>query len=97
MGVKKLLERGLGATRKLVFKADIIAETTDVAYLEGVFVGPDYRGKGIGSRCLSALSVELFERVAHVCLLSNVNFESAHHSFEKAGFRSSDECITLFV
>ncbi len=82
---------------KLVFKADIIAETDEVAYLEGVFVGADYRGKGIGPKCLSALTVELLSRVAHVCLLSNTEFASAHRSFERAGFRSSDECTTLFV
>jgi len=81
----------------LVFKADIIAETSEVAYLEGVFVGEEYRGKGIGPKCLSALTVELLSRVANVCLLSNVDFGSAHRSFEKAGFRSSDECTTLFV
>lgn len=82
---------------KLVFKADIIAETSEVAYLEGVFVAEEYRGKGIGPKCLSALTVELLSRVANVCLLSNVDFGSAHRSFEKAGFRSSDECTTLFV
>lgn len=82
---------------KLVFKADIIAETSEVAYLEGVYVGEEYRGKGIGPKCLSAMTVELLSRVAHVCLLSNVDFASAHRSFEKAGFRSSDECTTLFV
>ncbi len=82
---------------KLVFKADIIAETEDVAYLEGVYVGADYRGKGVGSKCLSALTVELLSRVSNVCLLSNVDFTSAHRSFERAGFRSSDECTTLFV
>lgn len=82
---------------KLVFKADIIAETDNVAYLEGVFVGPDYRGQGIGPKCLSAVTVELLSRVSHICLLSNVDFSSAHRSFEKAGFRSSDECTTLFV
>ncbi len=82
---------------KLVFKADIIAETPEAAYLEGVFVGPDYRGKGLAAKCLSALTVELLTRVSHVCLLSNLKFSSAHRSFEKAGFRSSDECTTLFV
>jgi GNAT superfamily N-acetyltransferase len=82
---------------KLVFKADIIAETDDVAYLEGVFVGHEYRGKGFGPKCLSALTVELLSRVSNVCLLSNVDFTAAHRSFEKAGFRNTDECTTLFV
>jgi len=82
---------------KLVFKADIIAETETVAYLEGVFVGPDFRGKGVGSSCLSSLCLRLMERVENVCLLSNVEFKGAHRSFMKAGMRNTDACTTLFV
>ena len=82
---------------KLVFKADIIAETEDVIYLEGVYVAPEYRGLGIGSKCLSTLSLDLLNRVEHICLLSNVEFENAHRSFQKAGFRNTDQCTTLFV
>jgi len=81
----------------LVFKADIIAETTETAYLEGVYTAAEYRGKGIGSRCLANLTIELLSRVSNVCLLSNVEFTSAHRSFERAGFRNSDQCTTLFV
>lgn len=82
---------------KLVFKADIIAETADVAYLEGVYVGTEFRGKGIGSKCLSQLCLELLGRVGNVCLLSNVEFAGAHRSFLKAGMRQTDACTTLFV
>jgi GNAT superfamily N-acetyltransferase len=82
---------------ELVFKADIIAETDNVVYLEGVYVAPEYRGKAIGSKCLSSLSLDLLSRVEHICLLSNVDFESAHQSFIKAGFKNTDHCTTLFV
>lgn len=82
---------------KLVFKADIIAETEDVIYLEGVYVNPDYRGKGVGPKCLATLTVKLLERVSNICLLSNVDFKQAHRSFEKAGYRATDKCVTLFV
>lgn len=82
---------------KLVFKADIIAETDSVIYLEGVYTGHEYRGKGIGSRCLAALSLELVSRVPNICMLSNVDFTHAHKSFVKAGYKSTDECTTLFV
>ncbi len=82
---------------KLIFKADIIAETAETIYLEGIYVHPDHRGAGLGSRCLAALTQHLLGRVENICLLSNVDFTGAHTSFEKAGYRRSDQCVTLFV
>lgn len=82
---------------RLVFKADIVAQTDAVAYLEGVYVGPEFRGQGTGSKCLSRLCLELLSRVRNVCLLSNVEFVGAHRSFLKAGMRQTDACTTLFV
>jgi ribosomal protein S18 acetylase RimI-like enzyme len=82
---------------ELVFKADIIAETSQTIYLEGVYVHPEYRGRGIGSACLAELTKRLLERVDNVCLLSNIEFTAAHRSFERAGFKRTDTCTTLFV
>jgi GNAT superfamily N-acetyltransferase len=82
---------------KLVFKADIIAETDQTIYLEGIYVHPEYRGKGIGTDCLAALSLELMTRVENICMLSNVEFKSAHRSFVKAGYRNTDRYTTLFA
>jgi GNAT superfamily N-acetyltransferase len=82
---------------KLVFKADIIAETSDVIYLEGIYVAPEYRGQGVASSCLSMLSLELLNRVQNICLLSNVEFKNAHRSFLKAGYKNTDCCQTIFV
>jgi uncharacterized protein len=82
---------------KLVFKADIVAETDDVIYLEGIYVSPDYRGQGVGSSCLSKLSLDLLNRVEHICLLSNVDFKGAHKSYLKAGYKNTDSSTTMFV
>ncbi|MEZ5305519.1 MAG: GNAT family N-acetyltransferase [Pyrinomonadaceae bacterium] len=82
---------------KLLFKADIAAETEDVFYIEGVYVAPEARGRGIGPKCLSKLSAELLGRVENICMLSNRKFEKVHASFEKAGYKSTDECTTIFV
>lgn len=82
---------------KLVFKADIVAETPEVVYLEGIYVAPEQRGLGTGSKCLSQLSRLLLNRVKHVCLLSNVDFKEAHSAYVKAGFKSKDSCTTIFV
>ena len=82
---------------ELVFKVDVIAETGETAYLEGVFVAEEHRGKGIGSDCLANVTLGLLDQVRNVCLLSNVEFETAHKTFVRAGFRAADECTTLFV
>jgi uncharacterized protein len=82
---------------QLVFKADIIAETDETIYLEGIYTGPDYRGRGIGSSCLAALSLNLIARVENICLLSNVDFTKAHKSFARAGFKNTGRCTTLFA
>ncbi|MEJ7622483.1 MAG: GNAT family N-acetyltransferase [Pyrinomonadaceae bacterium] len=81
----------------LVFKADVIAITDQTAYLEGIYTAPAYRGQGIGPRCLSNLTVDLLSDVSNVCMLSNENFDSAHRSFERAGYRQTGKCTTLFV
>ncbi|MEO8650581.1 MAG: GNAT family N-acetyltransferase [Acidobacteriota bacterium] len=81
----------------MVFKADIIAETSDVIYLEGIYVAPEYRGRGVGSNCLGGMTLELLKRAQNVCLLSNISFIEAHLSYLKAGYKNTDSCTTLFV
>jgi uncharacterized protein len=81
----------------LVFKADIIAETADVIYLEGIYVAPGQRGKGVGSSCLAKLSMELLNRVQHISLLSNVTFTDSHRAYQKAGYRKTGSCVSVFV
>ena len=82
---------------KLVFKADVVAETPEVNYLEGIYVAPEKRGIGLAADCLSQLSRILLEKVRHVCLLSNENFQPAHRAYTKAGFKSKDVCVTIFA
>lgn len=82
---------------KLVFKADVIAKTDSVSYLEGIYTNPEMRGQGIGSSCLLQLSHILLRETPRLCLLSNVEFKHAHRAFQKAGFRVADSCKTIFV
>lgn len=82
---------------ELIFKADIIAETPETIYLEGIYVHPDYRGKSVGSSCLAALTLRLLNRVENICMLSNVDFAGAHKSYHKAGYKQTDQSVTLFV
>jgi uncharacterized protein len=82
---------------KLLFKADVIAETPEVSYLEGVYVPQELRGNGLGTKCLSELGKRLLQKTDTVCLLSNEKFAHAHKAYLKAGFKMTDSCQTIFV
>jgi uncharacterized protein len=82
---------------RLVFKADIISETPDVIYLEGVWVAPDRRGQSLGRRCLSQLSRELLGRVRAVTLLVNDKLPGVLSFYRRAGYRLRSQYDTIYL
>lgn len=82
---------------RLVFKAEIQADTESVVYLEGVHVAPESRGRGRGLRCLSHLTGELLRRSKSVCVLVNERNEAAHAFYRRAGFRFDCHYDTIFL
>ena len=82
---------------RLIFKADVMSETPEFAYLEGVYVNPEDRRRGVGRRCLSQLSRGLLSRARSVCLLVNEQNEDALAFFVKAGFKLSGCYDTIFL
>src|SRR5256714_2703737 len=86
------IERG-----ELVFKADIIADTPDAIYLEGVYVCPEARRKGYGSRCVSELSRRLLQRTKSTSVLVNQERHEAQRFFETIGFISSGLYDTIYL
>ncbi|HXG63708.1 MAG TPA: GNAT family N-acetyltransferase, partial [Blastocatellia bacterium] len=81
---------------KLIFKAEIVSDTPDVIYLEGVWVAPEERGKGYGLRCLSQLSRTLLTRAKSVYLFVNEQNLEAQSFYRQAGFRLNRLYKTLF-
>lgn len=71
---------------RLIFKADVVAETPEVAYLEGIYVNPEERNQGYGLRCVSQLTRTLLERTTSVCLLVNEQNRRAQSMYKKAGY-----------
>src|SRR5258707_423275 len=52
---------------RVIFKADVTAESPQAAYWEGIHVHPNERLKGHGRRCLSQLSRILLARSQSIC------------------------------
>lgn len=82
---------------RLLFKADIVRETPEVIYLEGIFVDPAHRGQGHGLRCLSQLSRTLLTRTTSICLLVNEQNQAAQQVYRKAGFKPRGLYATIFL
>jgi ribosomal protein S18 acetylase RimI-like enzyme len=72
---------------RLGFKADVVSETPEVIYLEGVYVAPGERGKGFGLRCLARLNLELLKRARAVVILVVEDNLPAVSLYRRAGFK----------
>jgi predicted GNAT family acetyltransferase len=82
---------------RLIFKADVFAETPEVIYLEGIYVNALERAKGYGLRCLSQLSQTLLQQTEVLCILVNEENEAARAFYSKAGFKFISTYDTIFL
>ena len=82
---------------RLIFKADIQAETPEVIYLEGVYVNPLNRGTGLGRRCFTQLTKSLLKRTRSVCVIVNEENEKAHAFYRLCGFKRNSCYDTIFL
>lgn len=82
---------------RLVFKADVVAQTPQVTYLEGVHVHAEERRQGYGLRCLSTLSSILLKRSESICLTVNEKNKNALKFYEKAGYQFHSHYETIYL
>ena len=82
---------------RLLFKADVISDLAEVNYLEGVYVTPESRGKGFGSRCMRQLGNVLLTHTKSVCLLSKEEKSAAQACFLKAGYKLREYYETVYL
>ena len=75
-----LIEKG-----ELIFKADVVTETPEATYIEGVWVNPAHRLKGYGRRCWAALSRALLDRAPSFCGFANAANPAARNFYERVG------------
>ena len=81
---------------RMIFKADVLAETPQATYLEGVHIHPEERMKGYGMRCLTELSSILFARTESICLTVDQRNKRALAFYAKAGYQFRSEYETFY-
>jgi predicted GNAT family acetyltransferase len=83
---------------RLLFKADILAETDRAVYLEGVYTSPSARNRTYGSRCVAQVARKLLHHGARtIMLLVNEQNHKARAFYSRAGFRTTAYYDTIFL
>jgi predicted GNAT family acetyltransferase len=82
---------------RLIFKAEIISETPEVIYVEGIWVNPSERGKGYGLRCMSQLGRELLARAGSISMLVNERNSKALSLYRRAGYKLRGCYDTIYL
>ena len=81
---------------KTIFKADVISDTPQVAFIEGVFVRWQERRKGYGLRCMTQLARNLLGQNKSICLVVNEENTRGRAFYDKAGFKFSSHYSTAY-
>lgn len=82
---------------ELLFKADIIADTQEVIYLEGIWSHEKVRGTGVAANCMAQLANELLQRTKAISLLVDERNMRAQQFYRKCGFRFLCTYDTIFL
>ncbi len=84
------------ADGKVILKLEIVTATREVAYFESLWVHPDERSKGYGTRFINQVSARLLDKSARVCLLTPETNVAAYRIYRKAGFEVMDSFRVMF-
>jgi predicted GNAT family acetyltransferase len=82
---------------KPIFKADVIGDTPEMIYLEGIHVHPEERLRGYGKRCLIQLCSILLNHSQSICLTINQRKANTVAFYAKAGFDFHSEYQTIYL
>lgn len=81
---------------RLMFKADIISQTPETVFIEGVYVQPDVRRQGYGLRCMTQLARNILGRFGTVCLVVNEENARARAFYQKLGYKIRSAYSTAY-
>lgn len=81
----------------LLYKTDIVAETPQAIYLEGVYVHPEHRRRGYGVSCISNLAASLLTRTQTICLTVNAKSSGTHKFYKRAGYELVSRYDSIYL
>ena len=82
---------------RVVFKADVAAESHRVAQIQGIWVDPSYRGRGLGSGGTAAVLSALRSRGLIPTLVVNEDNDSALRMYRRLGMSPAADYATVLA
>jgi GNAT superfamily N-acetyltransferase len=82
---------------RLKFKVEVVTDSPEVIYLEGLWVDPQERRKGHGRACLLQLAREFLRRTQTICLLADSKQPGTHAFYRHAGYKRHGVYETIFL
>jgi predicted GNAT family acetyltransferase len=98
--VQQLISRSWSFSRiengRVLFKAEVACATQDACQIQGVYVDPAHRGRGLGTHGMAAVVQFCLERIAPtVALYVNNHNLAARKAYERVGFQQTDTFATV--
>jgi len=82
----------------VIFKAEVGSIGNDVAQLQGVWVNPDYRGRGIAAPAIAAVVRFVLQDLASVVsLYANIYNTRALAAYKRVGFVQTDTFASILL
>jgi uncharacterized protein len=81
---------------RIIYKADVIAQTPEVAYIEGIYVHASERNKGYGRRCLTEMGRQLLEQANAICLFVDERNKRAQDFYFSVGYACASRYHILY-
>ena len=82
---------------ELIFKIDIVSDTPAVIYTEGLWVKPEERGKGYGTRCFNSVGKLLSNGKNTVCGFVDETRIIATDLYSRSGFFATDRYSRIYI
>jgi predicted GNAT family acetyltransferase len=83
---------------RVIFKAELAVVTRHTAQIQGVWVSPPWRGRGVGTAAMAAVVRDALHRVApSVSLYVNDYNEAARRVYERCGLRRTGTFATVLL